>query len=122
MKRLLCIFFIGTAMLMASEALANWIIVAERIGEEVQRSAKDAICSAANVPGMAQNSPHPTTHDHRFVLYLRCEAKGGTDEFAPNSCCDHLTSDDAKKIGVCPDRPVNVIVPIREAFRAFIQC
>ena len=116
MKRLLSFCFIGTAILMISEtqAHANWIAFAEAIG-------KDALCNLRTVPGMTQ-APKPTTQDHRFTLYLRCEAKGGRDEFAPTSCCDHITPSDSKTIGICPDKPVDVIVPIREAFRAFIQC
>jgi hypothetical protein len=114
MKKLIASLFLtavlavaGTATDINKVAAQNnpWIIFAQRIGEE-------AICSAAIVPGMAYNTPRPTTQDHRFALYLRCEAKGGADEFTPNSCCDHLTPGDANNIGVCPDRPVNVIVPM----------
>jgi hypothetical protein len=96
-------------------AQANpWIALASKVGNT-------ALCTAQTVPG-GLASPKPTTQDHRFALYLRCEAKGGKDEFTKSSCCDHLTPGDAKNIGVCPDNPVNVIVPIRDAFKLAVKC
>lgn len=62
----------------------------------------------------------PANSTERLHLYLRCEAKGGADEFTQNSCCDHLTKDDAEQYGVCPD---NMITPtIKELYRAQVQC
>jgi len=101
--------------LTTAQAQANpWIALANKIGNS-------ALCQASTVPG-GLASPNQQTQDHRFALYLRCEAKGGRDEFTTNSCCDHLTAGDAKNIGVCPDNPVNLIVPIRDAFKLAVQC
>ncbi len=108
----------GMAMcfvLSAATADGNpWIAIAEKEG-------KDFICNAKNVPGGIVN-PKPTNQDERFTLYLRCEAKGGKDEFVKESCCEHLSTNDAKNIGVCPDIPVDLIVPIRKAFVSAVKC
>ena len=101
--------------LTTAQAQTNpWIALANKIGDS-------ALCQARAVPG-GLTSPKPQIQDHRFALYLRCEAKGGKDEFTNNSCCDHLTAGDAKNIGVRPDNPVNLIVPIRDAFKLAVQC
>lgn len=110
---LLVVLFVTVTPVGAWAQENPWIALVNKLGT-------DALCNAKTVPGGL--APKPTTQDHRFALYLRCEAKGGEDEFTQNSCCDHLSADDAKNIGVCPDNPVNLVVPIRDAFKLIVKC
>jgi hypothetical protein len=77
--------------------------------------AKNRICNIDDIPRNPNGSLAPSSQDHRVRLYLRCELgkKGGA-----NVCCDHLSSADANRFRVCPDNPVNLIVPLRDGFKA----
>lgn len=100
--------------LVAMAAPVVWLAFAERLG-------RDVICNLRNVPG-GVSDPKPANQDQRFTLYLRCEAKGGKDEFVKQSCCEHVSQNDAKNIGICPDNPRDIVVPIRDAFKAAFTC
>jgi hypothetical protein len=62
------------------------------------------VCRA---PSKASNDPSSLTDLERVRLYLRCELKGGRDEYTSSSCCEHLTANAAALINVCSDRPEN---------------
>lgn len=100
--------------LVATAAPIVWLAFAERLG-------KDIVCNLKNVPG-GVSDPKPMKQDQRFTLYLRCEAKNGKDEFVTQSCCEHVSKNDAKNIGICPDNPLEIVVPIRDAFKAAFTC
>ncbi|MEJ8850454.1 hypothetical protein [Variovorax rhizosphaerae] len=113
-SRILAMGVLALPMATAHAQVNPWIEIAERIG-------LDSFCRASFVAGTIPNL-RPASQDERFALNLRCEAKGGKDEMTKKSCCEHLTVNDAKNIGVCPDNPVNVVVPIREAFKLVVKC
>lgn len=99
-------------------AQVPWLAAVNIASSEAQKR----VCSLEGVPGGIA-APKPASDWHRQLLYLRCEAKGGRDEFTSNSCCDHLTPSAANGLSVCPDRPTaNVVVPIREAYRQLVRC
>jgi hypothetical protein len=81
----------------------------------------DQICNLRTYPRI-NGKVSPKSSDERIRLYLRCESRGGADEFTSNSCCDHLTSADGNRISVCPDRPPEVIVPLRQQLAQLIGC
>lgn len=108
-------FGVLTLMNICAQAQSNpWVVIVERVG-------RDAFCNGRGVTGGLKD-PKPASQDERFLLYLRCEAKGGRDEFVKRSCCDHLTTNDARNIGICPDNPVDVVVPIRDTFKSLVSC
>ena len=83
------------------------------------------VCGLQDVPKNDQGRADPTTQHHRMTLYLRCELKGGRDEYASESCCDHLRPEDGRlgpTFRVCPDEPPNVVVPARNAVRTAFRC
>jgi hypothetical protein len=93
----------------------------EALWEFVKQFGRDNICSLRNYTKV-NGRVSPANSDERIRLYIRCEARGGWDEFTTNSCCDHLNAADGQRIGVCPDANPAVAVPIREGVARAIDC
>jgi hypothetical protein len=78
--------------------------------------AKARLCSIGDIP-IGRGTT--LTEDQRVRLYLNCELTGNNPPIGgAKACCDHLSAADATKYRVCPDSPVNLIVPLRDGFKA----
>jgi len=84
----------------------------------VGRLTQDRLCNLRGIP-TRDGRPAPSSQAERVTLYLRCEAKGGRDEWS-NSCCDHLTSGDSRVLGRCPTTAVGGLT--MSAFRQLMSC
>ena len=61
------------------------------------------VCSLDDVPAGDQRLLAPTLEE-RVHLYLRCALRG-RDEFVRTECCEHLSTEDAHAVGLCPSSP-----------------
>ena len=113
---------VGSSMLLAALLmLAAGASEANALLDRLGNWSQSKICRLEEVPG-GETKPSPRTRDHRYALYLRCESLGGSDAYIRQSCCEHLTPEDSAALAVCPDRPPEVIVPLRHAFREAVKC
>ena len=70
----------------------------------------------------------PQSQNHRVMLNVRCEMKGGQDEYTTKSCCDHLNpaQGDRDYLGgalhVCGDEPTDVVNGLRSTFKNDNKC
>lgn len=63
----------------------------------------DGICALDSVPE-SDRRLLAAERESRIRLYLRCTLKG-RDEFVRTACCEHLSTEDRRAMGLCPASP-----------------